>query len=450
MTVAAQTGRPERYSATPWSKQRLYRPFIRAALLVALTLGFGTGVAVLAELLVGRTLVPLHRPVAVHATAQVYGWAGLFIMGVGSHIVPRFRGNARIAFPWPQRMALSLVLAGVVLSAAAATAALPGGEEAATVVVAGADAAVLGGVVVFAVTLGQVLCRGTSTGTPLERWLWCGLAYAVVSATLGATTPLLEGRVGDAGGLDQAATIAGLFGFVGSFVFGVSLRATSGFLRLRPCYRGLERAAFCMANAGIAFLVLAALAGWTRPVTAAGLLLYSLGIAAFAAAFRIFEPPAGSPADPRSARFLRAAYVWLAAAVVVMAWAAVGDLLGSPLALVALPSLHTFAMGFVTMTIFGFTARVLPLLEGRPLPFPRVMDAAFVLLNGSVALRLIGSTTASAAFSGVLALSGLLGMAALVCFTVVVWPLTTFRAPGPASRPGVARQSGRMPASRGG
>ena len=58
---------------------------------------------------VGRSRVTHFQS---HGGAQIFGWAGLFLISMAFHIVPRIR-NTSIAFPWPQRIALILILLAV-------------------------------------------------------------------------------------------------------------------------------------------------------------------------------------------------------------------------------------------------------------------------------------------------------------------------------------------------
>lgn len=104
-----------RYPVTPWSSQKLYRPFVKWALFIGLTLGSATG----AGMLLGRAFgleagLWWLTHAQSHGIAQLFGFAGLFTMGVAFHVVPRFR-NSDTAFPWPQRVTLLLTVAGVVL-----------------------------------------------------------------------------------------------------------------------------------------------------------------------------------------------------------------------------------------------------------------------------------------------------------------------------------------------
>ncbi len=98
-----------------WSLQRLYRPFIRASLIIAIVLGFSTGAAILIMPLLGieRSLTWVTHSQS-HGVAQLFGWAGLFIMGFAYHVVPRFFISS-IRYSLPQKLSLWFVVAGLVL-----------------------------------------------------------------------------------------------------------------------------------------------------------------------------------------------------------------------------------------------------------------------------------------------------------------------------------------------
>lgn len=432
--------RPARYAPTPWADRKLYRPFVRAALLVALFLGFTPGLMLLAVLITGRPEIDWSAWSEAHGLAQVYGWAGLFIVGIASHIIPRFRGNVPIAFPWPQRATLGLILSGLAIGPAARMAPVSGPLENAAIITG--SFLLLAAMVIFAATLGRVLVKGQAGAVPLERWLWCGLIFAVASAALGCMSSVaVASSTGalDAPALQRATFACGLFGFAGSFVFGVSLRATAGFLRLPAYHRWLERPAFVLTNGAMAGLTAALALEARTSIAGALVLIWAAGVILFAAALRIFEPPLGERTDRCSSRFLLSGYVWLLVAVGVLVFVTSRRLAGAPVTLLALPALHTYAVGFITMTIIGFALRVLPLLEKRPLPAPRLADAAFILLTASTLLRLFGAIDAGRASSAALGLSGVFALAALLSFGPIAWSLT--------GGPGLRARSDPAPAS---
>ncbi len=86
------------------SQRRVHEPYIFAALCFALTAGFGLAAIIVAALALkaplGAWWIAL---VQAHGHAQLFGWAGLFVIGVSLFFLPRLRGTtlarAQLA-PW--------------------------------------------------------------------------------------------------------------------------------------------------------------------------------------------------------------------------------------------------------------------------------------------------------------------------------------------------------------
>lgn len=431
--------RSGRYAATPWSERRLYRPFIRAAILLAILPGFASGTLLLAAPALGWSPPAWAANAQGHATVQVFGWAGLFVMGVASHVVPRFRSDAAIAFPWPQRLSLAaIVLARLLRLPATAWVDAPAGAA----VLVASGALLFAGVTGYALTIGCVLRSGSrSSDIPVERWFWAGFAWAVIAAAIHwwVTIDMASNALPAASaGTSRALVFAGLFGFIGNIFLGMSLRAVSGFLGLRPYHRPLERAAFAALNAGAATVVLAALVSAGERFEAAGTLLLAAAALVFLVALRVFEPRTPGPTRlsyPRYPQVLLGAYAWLAVGMLLLAWEAAGQLVpgfAGPV-LQARASLHVVTMGAITMAIFGFASRALPLFEGAPIRRVRAMDLAVVGLHASVVLRLAFSVRGAPAAHEALALSGVLGLAALAAFAVA---MASIRTPWPVGGSG--------------
>ncbi len=76
-----------------WSRH-LHVLFISAALLVALTAGFGYGAFLATALAFGMTPGAWYGAlVQAHGHAQLFGWVGLFVLGMGLYFLPRLRGT---------------------------------------------------------------------------------------------------------------------------------------------------------------------------------------------------------------------------------------------------------------------------------------------------------------------------------------------------------------------
>lgn len=428
--VRRSMGRSTYYPVTPWSSRRLYRPFVVAALGVGLTLGFTTGTAMLLLPMLGISAgIGWITHTQAHGVAQLFGWAGLFVVGIANHVVPRFR-NASIAFPWLQRVTLSLVLAGIGLRFVGQTLSF---LEASSALLVASGIALLAGILVFAGTMGLTLWRGWSNNPLADCWIWAGSLWAlaaagvhlaIVFAMAGSHTSIAPGL------LDLAFVHAALMGFLRDFILGVSVRSVAAFLALPLQRRHLGWAAFALANTGTAWVIasrlLGAPGGWEAP----GAVLEALGIAAYLAALRVFERrPAPQRYLPgtytRYEWFVRAGFLWLLVGSMLLAAQTTSYTLAHTLlpALKAAPVLHVLSLGFVTMMIMGMSARMLPLFEGAQLRRYGLMDAAFVSLNASVLLRLVFGVVNTPVSTAALALSGVAGLLALVFFTMALWEL---------------------------
>ena len=432
--VGSQPEPKKRYPVTPWSEQRLYRPFVKWALIIGLTLGSATG----AGMVLGRAFgleigIWWLTHAQSHGMAQIFGFAGLFTMGVAFHVVPRFR-NAALRFPWPQRATLWLVagstvarFAGQSINATAVSSPL--------LVISGVM--LLAGVAVFAATLGPVLLRGRTARGPAERWIAAGLAWALIAAGLHMAVTLrmaADSTTLAYGPWNRALITAGLTGFISCILFGVSTRAVTGFLGLRPIFRRAEVSAFVVFNAGVAWWTFAQFVEAGGAAAASGPLLVAFGAALFVISLRVLEPsqtprPPLPGAYPRYARFIRAGYMWLIVFCVLIALESIDSVADTSFlpAGSSRPAVHALTLGFITSLIFGMGCRMLPLFEGAVIERHRWLDAAWWLLMAGVTLRVVFGFVRPWA-NGMLGLSGTLALLALAAFIWALWSAFSQRA----------------------
>ncbi|MBI2371793.1 MAG: hypothetical protein HYV08_16450, partial [Deltaproteobacteria bacterium] len=229
----------------------VYRPF--ALLALAVTVGVATPIGAL-------TLFRLYAPAGpvpaiwprLHAHLQLFGFAGLLIMGVGHHLLLRFahRPICRpAATPW--------ILALAALGLGSRVAAAAGGALARTLWVASGIAETLAYACFAVWVTRQVLAiprRFTSD------WLIASGAWWFAAA-LGAEAVALLRAV--ATGTDPAAAIPGpglyamgLYGGVFGWVLGVAMRVAPMFFARRKGMR-LGGPVLAVLNAAVLFGVLA-------------------------------------------------------------------------------------------------------------------------------------------------------------------------------------------------
>src|SRR5215472_7609360 len=100
------------------SEQRpfaLVAPFLGAALAVGTAGGFLLATVLTLSLALKVSLGPWWAAMAqAHGHLQLYGWAGLFVLGVALHFLPRLRG-AGLACPQAIPWLLGTLVAGIAL-----------------------------------------------------------------------------------------------------------------------------------------------------------------------------------------------------------------------------------------------------------------------------------------------------------------------------------------------
>jgi uncharacterized protein involved in response to NO len=95
------------------SHRRVHEPYVAAAIVIALTAGFGYAailvIAVALKLPIGAWWLALAQ---AHGHAQLFGWAGLFVLGVGLYFLPRLRGTT-LMYPQLASYALACFCIGI-------------------------------------------------------------------------------------------------------------------------------------------------------------------------------------------------------------------------------------------------------------------------------------------------------------------------------------------------
>lgn len=410
-TAALRVATPGRM-ALPSVEQRrslsLTALFVASSFGIAVTAGFGLGTWLLLHVTVDAPLPPgaWSGLVQVHGHAQVAGFAGLLVMGIGLRILPRFRGAADP----PDRLALvafALVAAGVVLRAAQV---LPDGPARSGLLTLGGIAEIAG-LLVYARTALGLLAGGENDHRPDELFLAVGAGFGVVGAmwSLVSLAPAIGGAALLDPVADRAAVTAMLLGFVASHIIGVALRVAPSFIAA-PSSR--PRAVAVAAATWLGGVTLTTFDVRLGPLAllAAGLVVaYEVGP---------FRRSAGRAPLPRPARTVRlafrGAFAWL---VVGLALLAAGTSPDAPAA-VTTAARHALALGFLTPMVFGVGSRLIPALTGGDAMSPRVVRAALLVVNVAALLRtsleLVGTGIPGSA--ALLAASGPIALAALLLF----------------------------------
>jgi hypothetical protein len=313
-----------------------------------------------------------------HGHAQIIGWIGTFILGIGFYSIPKMR-HANFGL----RMGVatwSLWTAGVALRWLANVYLWHW-----RILLPISAALELGAFLIFFRTVSGHRPQDSGRGK-LDDWILVviagtvGLLLALV-VNFGTTLHLAFKGASPAVGadFDQSFLVLQAWGFLVPFVWGFSAKWLPVFLGLRPV-RGRE---LWLAVALNSFGVLGSFLHWGK--LAALLLLSGVGVAIHA--LNLLRSPV-RPAKTKGVHgtfptFVRLAYVWGLVAATLGVWAAAaGNTQG-----IAGASRHALTVGFLAMMVFAIGQRVLPAFAGGLLFSTKLMFTSLALLTVGCLLR---------------------------------------------------------------
>lgn len=396
----------------------VYRPFALLGLVATLAAGIPLGVWLLAWLYLGAAAVPVEW-ILLHAHLQIFGFFGTLIMGVAQHLLPRFTGRPVSRSPFMLWL-LALQAAALVLRIAGTAGSWP-----VPVLLASQLQAVA--FLLFAAWVWRTLdppplgfLRRHLTASTLWLAGGCGL-----EAWLRADA-LASGLAGPAGAGLRVVHLMALFGGVLGWVLGVLLRAGPMFV---PRWRVPARAARVLPwllALGVGVGAWGEAGDWSAPVGAALARLGEVIVLGSATAVMVLGGALTRARDalplaarsPEESRIFRVALLSGAAAGVGSAAAVPAAWSGLDVRVLTDAARHLLTVGVLTSVVVAMAFRLIPVLEGRALRWPRLRRVALWSLAAGVMLRsaevLVGVVGWPAAAPWV-ALSGVLIWTAVAC-----------------------------------
>lgn len=432
----------------------------RAALLLGVGGGFLLAAVLTVTSMIGVPLGTWWLALAqAHGDLQVFGWAGLFVIGVSLHFLPRLRGAPLVA-TWPVRWIVGGLATALCVRALAQPWLALTNQLAARITLVGSgvlECLALCGVVLL---LGLTFCRGPALAKrPAFGHTLPLIACAFVCLGLCSVINLVN-MWQIAGGIvfakgDQLFVTLGLFGFLLPMALGMSARSL-------PMYAGLAafppRRLLSLAVTyigGLLVFCIGILANW-QEVEGAGMALIGGVLVAFVFLFlRIMRTRGKLPHKvarlaPEPATRARAyqtrvtqergvygpfvalvasAYLWAVVSGLFLLTNGLFELSGNAAPLADDAIRHSLTIGFVSLLICGLAPRMLPGFSGGSIRSAKLVSATLWLGNlatlfrvGSLLLApwlVIGSVDFSQIIFG---LSGILGLALALCLAINLWP----------------------------
>jgi uncharacterized protein involved in response to NO len=395
---------------------RLLMAFVTTGLIFMVFPGTFLGVWNLLQIS-GRESVASISPawLQAHGHAQVFGWVGSFILGIGFYSIPKMRGGVKSSFAtawvcwgtWNIGAALRWA-ASVYLWEWRFLLPLSACLE-------------LGAFLLFFRNVSQH--QSNEPGKKkLDPWIW-----VVVSASLGLLSVLVTNTVGcfyvAVRGtspafphvLEQRYLALLAWGFLVPFVWGFSAKWMTVFLGLKPLRTRWLLTGAAVNLGGLGLMVVGK--------TAVGSWLFVLGAACAIVALRMFEPSENEP-KTRGVHssfpfFVRMAYGWLLVAaglgVAATRWDTSGGIWGA--------SRHALTVGFISVMILSVGQRILPAFAGmRMLWSTKLMFAGLAFVTLGCMLRVSCEVLAYQGYAvwawSVLPVSALCELAGLTVYAI--------------------------------
>jgi hypothetical protein len=359
--------------------------------------------------------------IQAHGHAQLFGWVGTFILGIGFYSIPKLRKLKPFAL-WEAWTCWSLWTIGVLIRWLSNI--YPWHWHILLPLSAAME------LVAFLLFFRAVASHRSAGGTPKPREAWI---FVVIAATLGLLASLVlnlsacirlalnANSPAFPHEFDQRYLIVTTWGFLVPMVWGFSSRWLTVFMGLRPLRSVLLLVALALNTAGV-------VSGFIEHFFVAGLLLLA-GAGTAIAAIRFFEPAARAPKTINVHRsfpvFVRIAYAWL---LVAAALGICASLMNEAPGVWG-ASRHALTVGFIAAMIFCVGQRVLPSFCGmRILWSTRLMLMMLVFLMAGCTLRVVSELLAYQDYArwawNVLPVSALIELMAVALFAINL--ITTF------------------------
>ena len=434
---------------------KLYRYFFIGGIVTVLTLGCMWGAINL--LLIGRehTFHGIdYSWVLAHGHAMVFGFVGFFIMGFSYHALPRFKEtslwNPTLAFSVLPLMAVGMLLQAVAHVIAPRPPYLPLGILAGTIQVA----AVLIFVQVLQRTLGK-----SKVQHPFDPFLKAALGWLLLAVilnplifTLFESAPDQDSFLFRVSSFNIPYRDIQMLGVAVVMILGISLQILPRGYGLRQPSARWRKFILWGTNGAIILGIATFLGGmltgnhwWHAASVISYLLLLTIAIGT-PLQYRLFGKNRGNNSD-RGLKFIRAAYVWLIVAMLLLAFGPF-YMFGIYLPMTGGENpfshayfgayRHALTVGFITMMIVGVSARVVPHFSGIDSAKTRSLWLVFILLNLGNLLRITSQITTDfqpAAFD-IIGFSGFIEVTALAIWGVdLIGNIRAGKRGGPLSVP---------------
>lgn len=426
--------------------ENIYEKFIKTAIVIALTTGCVYGAFMLFYMGIQHSLYAVSKVlIETHGHTQIFGWCGLFIMGISYFILPRFYAiklySGRLA-----NLSFYFMVVGILLVFLFRTL-LPflNSPFFKLLIIAGCLLEVLAVLIFILVAFKTILAAEKQELETYEGFLISGYLWFLVQALVltGATLYML--KVGETvlpHILIYPLRHIQVMGFIILVIFGVLSRTIPAFLGLKTPNPKMN----LLIMLGLNFSII--LRATSQPLMAYFVdvnmpayyifnsLYFTSGCLEFVFILLFFynlniltKPEvdfSGMEIEKSYEKFVWAGILWLVFAETAALIFTFSEAAGTPVSHALIGAYrHAVTVGFITMLIFGFASRIIPISQGIKLHSYTLLTKIFILINVGCAIRVIFQPvavhTGSAPAFWLMGVSGFIECLAILLFGINIW-----------------------------
>ena len=427
--------------------ENIYEKFIKAAIVIALTTGCVYGAILLFKMGLNHSLYAVSRVlIETHGHTQIFGWSGLFIMGVSYFVLPRFYAT-RLYSGKLANLSFVFMITGISLIFIFRSL-LPVYDFSffKILIILGCLLEVLAVLFFLIVAFKTILSAEKQDIELYEGFIISGYLWFLVQALFltGITVYMIKA---DMTVMPQALVYPlrhiQIMGFITFVIFGVLSRTLPVFLGLRAPNPKIHVLIMLMLN----FSVI--LRAFSEPLRAYFLdinmpvyyalntiyftsgCLQFLSILLFFYNLNLLTKPeidySGMEIEKGYERFVWAGILWLVIAeigMLIFTFYETGTGRSVSHALIG-SYRHAVTVGFITMMIFGYASRIIPISQGIKLYSYKSLFITFILINVGSVMRVVFQPlavhTGSTHFYSIMGASGFIESFAIVLFGINIW-----------------------------
>ena len=427
--------------------ENIYEKFIKTAIIIALTTGCVYGAFILFYMGIQHSLYSVPKVlIETHGHTQIFGWVGLFIMGVSYFVLPRFYA-VRIYCGKLANLSFYFMVAGIFLVFTYRTL-LPLNNICffKALIISGCVLEVLAVLMFLIVAVKTVLSAEKQELETYETFLFSGYLWFLIVTVAHAGIVLYMLNSGET--LIPHAAIYPLrhiqvMGFITLVIFGVLSRTLPAFLGLKTPNAKINLIIMFMLNASVLVRAVSQplmvyYADVNLPFYYVFNTLYFtsgcvelFSIILFLYNLNILSKPevdfSGMEIEKSYEKFVWAGILWLIVAeIAMMVFTVQESFFGVPVSHALIGSYrHAVTVGFITMMIFGFASRIIPISQGIKLHSYSSLTMTFILINAGSTLRVVFQPlavhTGSVPAYLVMGTSGLIESVAILLFGINIW-----------------------------